>query len=459
VTHASVLVVDDEPRLRRVLEILLTDAGHKPLVAATLAAARRVLADEDVDVLLLDLMLPDGNGLDLLEELQRTEPDLPVIVMTAFATIETAVRATRLGARSFVVKPFDAAQVETVVERALEWRRARRHDVFRRDEIARGASGLIGETPAMHAVLDTIARVAPTSASVLLLGETGTGKELAARALHAASGRDDGLFVAVNCAAIPAALLEAELFGVMRGAYTGAHADREGKFELADGGTLFLDEIGDMPLEMQPKLLRVLEQGVVERVGGGRPHRVDVRVIAATHRDLQAMVRERSFRSDLYYRLAVVPIRMPPLRERRDDLMLLGDRATEQFARRLGRDVKLAPDAHVVLSDYDWPGNVRELHNVLERAVLLIDGDVIDGETLAELLSPPRSIPSWIPVVRDVPPLAEVVAEAERTAIRDALAATNDNKTRAAERLGISVRTLWYKLRRLGLASGESETH
>ncbi len=459
-THASILIVDDEPRLRRVLEMLVTDAGYRPLTVGTLGDARRTLAAEDVDVVLLDLQLPDGNGLELLGELQVSTADLPVIVMTAFGTIETAVRAMQLGARNYIVKPFDAAQVETVVARALEWRRARRHDTFRRDENARGATDLIGNTPAMHAVLDTIARVAPTSTPVLLLGETGTGKELAARAVHAASGRDDGLFVAVNCAAIPGALLEAELFGVMRGAYTGAHADREGKFELADGGSLFLDEIGDLPLEMQAKLLRALEQGIIERIGGGRPHRVDARVIAATHRDLEAMVREKTFRADLYYRLAVVPIRMPALRDRRDDLPLLAADAVERFARRLGRDVRLAPDALAALRDYDWPGNVRELHNVIERAVLLVDGDLIDGDTLAELIAPPMATPRrGMTLVRDVPALADVVAAAERTAIREALTATGDNKTRAAERLGISVRTLWYKLRRLGLAADDDAGH
>jgi two-component system response regulator AtoC len=454
-SHATVLIVDDEPRLRRVLEMLLTDQGHRVVNAGTLAEGRRAIAQEQVDVALVDLMLPDGSGLDLLKEIQERMPDLPTVVMTAFGTIETAVQAMQLGARTYLVKPFDSAQVETVIARALEWRQSHRRGRFLRDQATSGLAGFIGEAPVMRAVFDLIARVAPTAAPVLLQGETGTGKELAARAVHAASGRADALFVAINCAAIPAPLLEAELFGVMRGAYTGAHADREGKFELADGGTLFLDEIGDLPLEMQAKLLRVIEQGVVERIGGGRPRRVDARIIAATHRDLAAMSKEGAFRADLYYRLAVVPITLPPLRQRRDDIPLLAVHAVERFAKRIGRPVRLADDAFDALRDYDWPGNVRELHNVLERAVLLSDDGVIAGAQLAELLAPPLATPRYLPAVREVPPLADVVSAAERVAIREALAATGDNKTRAAERLGISVRTLWYKLRRLGLVEGD----
>ena len=456
-TNATVLIVDDEPRLRRVLEMLLVDQGHRVVPVGTLHDARKVLASEQVDVALIDLMLPDGSGLELLETLQETAPDIASVMMTAFGTIETAVKAMQLGARTYLVKPFDSAQVETVIARAIEWRRARRQGIFLRDQASTGLSGFIGRTPAMQQVFEMIARVGPTAAPVLLRGETGTGKELAARAVHAASGRADALFVAINCAAIPAALLEAELFGVMRGAFTGAHADREGKFELADGGTLFLDEIGDLPLEMQAKLLRVIEQGVVERLGGGRPHRVDARIIAATHRDLDVMAKAGTFRADLYYRLAVVPITLPPLRARRDDLPLLAEDAVARFARRIGRPMRLTDDAVLALRDYDWPGNVRELHNVLERAVLLSDDGIIDGIQLAELLAPPLATPRGLPAVRDVPPLAEVVNAAERTAIREALAATGDNKTRAAERLGISVRALWYKLRRLGLAADDTE--
>jgi len=438
-SHTTVLVVDDEPRLLRVVEMLLTDAGHQVRTATTLAEARRAIDAVEVDVALIDLKLPDGTGLDLLAHIQQHSPELPAIIMTAFGTIETAVRAMQLGARTYLVKPFDAAQVETVVTRALEWRRAQRHDVYRRDEAVRNATGIIGRDPAVLAVLDTIARVGPTTAPVLVLGATGTGKELVARALHAASQRDDGLFVAVNCAAIPAPLLEAELFGVMRGAFTGAHADRAGKFELADGGTLFLDEIGDMPLEMQAKLLRVLEDGVVERLGGGRPRRVDVRIIAATHRDLDAMVKAGSFRSDLFYRLAVIRLVLPTLRARPADLPLLADDAVARFAKRLGRSIRLAPDAYAVLRDYDWPGNVRELHNVLERATLLADGPVIGGDALAELVTPPMTPSGSRVEAREVPALADVVA--------------------AAERLGISVRTLWYKLRRLGLAADDDASH
>ncbi len=449
---ANILIVDDEPNLRRVLELVLGDLGHEVQVAATLAAGRDALRSAPVDIALVDLMLPDGNGLDLLRLAQEHAPDIATIVMTAFGTIETAVQAMQLGARTYLVKPFDAAQVEQVVGRALEWRQAQRQGVLLRDQSRRGLDGFIGESAGMRAVFDLIARVGPTDAPVLVLGETGSGKELTARALHAASRRREGAFVAVNCAAIPAALLESELFGVMRGAFTGAHADRAGTVELADGGTLFLDEIGDLPLEMQAKLLRVLEQGTVERLGGGRPRRVDARIVAATHRDLPGMVREGTFRADLYYRLHVVPITLPPLRERLDDLLPLAEAAVDMFSRRFGHPVRLAPGAARALADYDWPGNVRELHNVLERAVLLADDGVIDAAQLSQLLAPPLP-QATTPTRANVTPLADVVERAEREAILQALAASDDNKTRAAERLGISVRTLWYKLRRLGLAT------
>jgi two-component system response regulator AtoC len=396
------------------------------------------------------LLLPDGSGLDVLERAHELVPDVPVIVMTAYGTVETAVQAMKLGAFDYVVKPFDVERIEAVVARALELLATRRENAYLREVADARFEGIIGRSDGIRRVFDAIERVASSPTTALVLGETGVGKELVARAIHARSPRAARLFVGINCAAIPAELLEAELFGVAKGAYTGATADRPGRLETADGGTLFLDEIGDMPLAMQAKLLRVLQEGSVERLGTTRARSVDVRVIAATHRDLPRLVSDGTFRADLYYRLAVFPIDVPPLRERRDDIPLIAAAAVERFAKRAGRSVELSPGAMAVLGAYDWPGNVRELQNVIERAVLLAETEEIDETAMAELLVPVGGVVTG-PAASAPMSLAQAVAEAERKAIQAALAATNDNKTRAAALLGVSVRTLWYKLRHLGL--------
>jgi two-component system, NtrC family, response regulator AtoC len=302
----------------------------------------------------------------------------------------------------------------------------------------------------MRAVVEAVERVAPAPTTVLLTGETGSGKELVARAVHARSPRASRLFVALNCAAIPAELLEAELFGVSKGAFTGATADRPGKFELADGGTLFLDEIGDMPLAMQAKLLRALQEGSIERLGSNSVRRVDVRIVAATHRDLARQVQDGAFRADLFYRLNVFPVHLPPLRERIEDVAPIAVRTVERFARRMGRQVRLSSRAIAALESYPWPGNVRELQNVLERAVLLARGDVIESLDLpaSPFLAPRDGVAERPGTLR------AAVEQAEREAIQRALRFTGDNKARASEILGISVRTLWYKLERLGIDDG-----
>ncbi|HET7462150.1 MAG TPA: sigma-54 dependent transcriptional regulator [Longimicrobium sp.] len=447
------LVVDDERHIRRVLQLSLGDAGYRVLEADSFASARAVLESERVDVLLTDLQLPDRSGLELLEEVHGRRPDLPVILITAYGTVETAVRAMRSGAFDYVAKPFRMEEIEALVARALGVTRAEREIAWLREAATREWEGIVGRSAAIRHVVEQVERVAPAPTSVLVTGETGSGKELVARAVHARSPRAGRLFVPVNCAAIPGELLEAELFGVARGAFTGATADRAGKFELADGGTLFLDEIGDMPAAMQAKLLRALQEGTIERLGSNAVRRVDVRVVAATHRDLERMVAEGAFRADLYYRLNVFPIHVPPLRERKDDVAPLAARAVERFAGRLGRRVRLAPDAVSRLEAYDWPGNVRELNNVLERAVLLARGEVIEA---GDLPAPgPRA---------DAPPpsagrpltLRAAVERAEREAIAAALRHTGDNKARAAALLGVSVRTLWYKLERFGMGHGPS---
>ncbi len=455
-TGTPILVVDDEPRIRRVLELALSDLGYRVVLADDLAAARTRLAAERVQLVLADLQLPDGTGLDLLEDIREERDDLPVILMTAYGTVETAVQAMKLGAFDYVVKPFSVDEIDALVRRALGFKRAEREIAYLREIAAPDFEGMVAASPAMQDVVDAIERVAPTPSTVLVTGETGVGKELVARAIHARSPRADSLFVALNCAAIPGELLEAELFGVMKGAYTGATEDRPGKFELADGGTLFLDEIGDMPGAMQAKLLRTLQEGTVERLGSNVLRRVDVRIVAATHRDLPGMVEDGDFRADLYYRLNVFPIHVAPLRDRPADVAPLALRAVERFGSRGGRTIRLDEGALRRLEAYAWPGNVRELNNVLERAVILSSGDVVHAEDLA-LLPPGRGRPTGAGgAPGDVAPgrvetLESAVERAERQAIRAALTATEDNKTKAAELLGVSVRTLWYKLDRLGM--------
>ncbi|MEJ2542253.1 MAG: sigma-54 dependent transcriptional regulator, partial [Gemmatimonadota bacterium] len=337
---------------------------------------------------------------------------------------------------------------EALVARALQLRRTEWENTYLKEISGASFEGITARSPAMMAVIRTIERVAPTPSTVLITGETGVGKELVARALHARSPRKDQLFVPLNCAAIPSELLEAELFGVTRGAFTGASQDRPGTFELAHGGTLFLDEIGDMPHPMQAKLLRVLQEGSVERLGANRVRRVDVRVVSATHRNLEAMVEAGGFRKDLFYRLNVVPIHVPPLRERTEDIRPIATALVESHRRRLGRELSLSESLLRRLESHPWPGNVRELNNILERAVLLADSEVLKEVDLPSPGAAPRG-----PGDRRPETLKVAVDRAEREAILTALEWTRNNKTRAAELLGVSVRTLWYKIRGLGLAN------
>ncbi len=447
----TLLVVDDEARIRRILELSLGDLGYRVLCAGNAAEAERMLATDAVDLVLTDLQLPDRDGIELLERVRATRSDLPVILITAYGTVESAVRAIKLGAFDYVVKPFAVEEIEALVARALGAARAERENAYLR-EVQPSPEGIIAASAGMRRVLAAVDRVAPAPSTVLITGETGVGKELVARAVHARSPRADGLFVAINCAAIPGELLEAELFGVKKGAFTGAVQDRAGKFELADGGTLFLDEVGDMPALLQPKLLRALQEGAIERLGSNAVRHVDVRIIAATHRALAQRVADGGFRADLYYRLNVFPIHVPPLRERIEDIAPLAVHAAERLARSLGRPIRLETAAIGQLEAYAWPGNVRELNNVVERAVLLAtDGVIRELDLPAAPDVAPRSTTTREP---SVPALREAVGRAERQAIVAALRATGDNKTQAARLLGVSVRTLWYKLEKLGLDGG-----
>jgi two-component system, NtrC family, response regulator AtoC len=449
VTGAAVLIVDDDDRMRETLGILLSSLGHQVVPVADVAGACQALTDRDLDLVISDLRMPGGSGLDVLDAAQRLRPGTPVILLTAFGTVETAVLAMQRGAADYVLKPFETSELEVRIARALAQRRSQIENEYWRDESAanHAAEGLIGVSPALRGVLELVRQVAPSSASVLITGETGTGKELVARAIHGRSPRAEQLLVPVHLAAVPLELLEAELFGHTRGAFTGAVADRPGKFELADGGTLFLDEIGEAPAALQVKLLRVLQDGVVERVGSNRSQRVDARVMAATNRDLTAEIAAGRFRSDLYYRLRVVEIRVPPLRERREDIRYLTAHFLRRFGTRRPRGVPaITEPALRRLEDYLWPGNVRELENVIERACVLCTGETIDS-SLLDLHRPPVERSESAPGTR----LDEALDRLERDMILQALDEAKQVKARAARLLGISERSLWYKLRKHNL--------
>ena len=454
---ARVLIVDDERKMRRVLQILLEQMGLESVAAANGEEALERFGAEKVDVVLTDLKMPGMSGVDLLAKIRAVDPDVPVIVLTAHGTVQTAVAAMKQGAFDYILKPFDVQAIELVIRNALEMGRYRTENRFLKEQVGTtGFENLVGGSPAMQTIYDLIRQVAPAKTAVLITGETGTGKELVARAVHNLSPRRDKLFVPLNCAAIPQDLLESELFGHVRGAFTGAQAERTGKFELADGGTLFLDEIGDMAYPLQAKLLRVLEEGVIERIGSNKPIKIDVRVVSSTNRDLAASIREGRFREDLYYRLNVFHIHLPPLRERREDIAHLAEFFLGEFGREMGKGtLTLAPDAPAVLQSYHWPGNVRELRNLMERAAVLGTGPQIDGN-MVRLLLPPA--PAQRAATEETPePAADnlqlepAVEELERKLILRALGVANDNKAEAARLLGVSERTLWYKLKRYAL--------
>jgi len=449
-----VLVVDDERKMRRVLQMLLERMDLESVVAESAEEGIERFRAEKIHLVLTDLKMTGMSGLDLLTHVRELDPEVPVVVLTAYGTVETAVDAMKRGAFDYVLKPFDLDSIEITIRKALEMRQYRSENRYLREQVesAPAFESLVGVSPAMQAVYELVRSIAPTRSAVLITGETGTGKELVARAIHKLSPRAAKLFVPLNCAAIPSELLESELFGHTRGAFTGAQEDRTGKFELADGGTLFLDEIGDMAYPLQAKMLRVLQEGVIERIGSNKRIRVDVRVLSSTHRDLLARMRAGQFRDDLYWRLNVLNVHLPPLRERREDVVVLAAFFLGRFAREFGKGpLALTADARRLLEQHDWPGNVRELENLMERAAVLSDRPEID----------PSFFPAILPSAESPMPSGEgseggerglelepALAELERKLILGALAATGDNKAQAARLLGVSERTLWYKLKR-----------
>ncbi len=384
---ASILVVDDDDLVLESLRMVLKEAGHKVRAVNSPKKGLSLLDKGGCDLVITDMRMPEMSGIEFLEKVKEKFPNLPVIMITAYGTVDTAVTAMKKGASDYIMKPFSADELEVVVEKTLEAHRLKEENV-RLKELVRCQSEVgeefIGESAPIRALKRELEKIACSDATVLIMGETGTGKELIARRIHALSQRADGPYVRVNCAAIPDTLVEAELFGHEKGAFTGAVYTRKGKFELAHGGTILLDEIGEMPLHLQAKLLRVLQEGEVDRIGGSSPVEVDVRVVATTNRDLAQEVKEGRFREDLFFRLNVVPIYVPPLRERKEDIPLLAEAFLRRYSKKVGKEIKGITDSAMrVLLDYDWPGNVRELENCIHRAVVLCEGDYLGDDLVS----------------------------------------------------------------------------
>ncbi|NVI99218.1 sigma-54-dependent Fis family transcriptional regulator [Myxococcus sp. AM009] len=448
-TSPTVLVVDDDrANLDSVVRIFQRE-GMATLAAANGTEALELLRRPEVAAMVTDLMMPNMDGQELLRAARAIRPDVEVVLMTAYGTVETAVAAMKDGAYDFITKPLKRHALVKAIQKALEKRALVAENQSLKAKLAEmsaaGGRSMVGQSPAFRAMLDTIRQAAPSTATVLLLGESGTGKELAARSVHEFSQRVRGPFVAVNCGALPENILEAELFGVERGAFTGAVARREGRFERAHGGTLFLDEVGEMPLPAQVKLLRALAEGEIERLGGTQTVKVDVRLVAATNKDLQKEVAEGRFREDLYYRLNVVELRVPALASRREDIPLLADAFLRRFAAKNGKVLRgFSQEALGVLENYAWPGNVRELEHAVERAVVLARGEVLEASDLPEAVRKgPLGSAGQLVI-----PIGTPMEEIERRVIHETLRHTRGDKTLAARLLGIAARTIYRKLER-----------
>ncbi|MFC4678604.1 sigma-54 dependent transcriptional regulator [Desulfovibrio legallii] len=449
----SILVVDDDQAHRGMLRTMLRSWGYAVSEAADGDEALNLVRERAFDAVLTDVRMARMDGIHTLKSVLEYNPALPVVLMTAYSSVETAVEALRLGAYDYLVKPLDFEILRHTLRQAIEHSRLSVENRELRRQLSEAAArpGILGRSPAMLAMQETIATVAPTEATVLITGESGTGKELVARALHSGSARADKPMVTVNCAALAENLLESELFGHEKGSFTGADRRREGRFVQANGGTLFLDEIGEMPLPLQAKLLRALQEGEVQRVGSDAPLTVDVRVLAATNRDLREEVARRRFREDLYFRLNVISLEVPPLRDRGEDIPVLAAHFLERFAGRNRKSIRgFSPQAVDSLLRYAWPGNVRELENAVERAVILCNGDLITRRELpaaiTEAASPEEASSAAVGALAGLP-----LDELERRAIGETLRCTGDNKSEAARQLGITRATLHNKLRKYGM--------
>jgi len=454
--RSTILVIDDEPNILTTVRRSLEIEGFAVEVAGSGGLGLAKMNEHEIDLVLLDVMMPGEGGLSLLPKIRAAHPEAMVIMMSGNATVETAVQATKGGAHDFIEKPLSGDKLLLTVQNALEFGRLTRENARLRER-ARAEHSMIGRSPTMKAIFDKVAKTAPTSGRVLITGENGTGKELVARALHDLSKRARGPFVKLNCAAIPSELIESELFGHEKGAFTGATKDRRGKFEQADGGSLFLDEVGDMNPSAQAKVLRALQEGELERVGGAETIKVDVRVVAATNKDLSAEIAAGRFREDLYYRLAVVPIEMPPLRARKDDIPALVEHFLELTCARDDRRVKrMAAAAVTLMMQHDWPGNVRELKNVVERLVILTgDADVIGEADVRDALPSVRPVKGSY---QKGTPFKDLVAAAEREIILAALEAHDHHVSNTAKDLQLERSHLYKKMRALGIDHRADET-
>jgi two-component system response regulator PilR (NtrC family) len=446
-----ILVVDDEPSMREMLGIMLRREGFAVEAAESRARAGTILAQGAVDMVITDVKLPDGDGIEILRHVKSAFPETVVVVMTAFGSTETAVAALKLGAHDYLIKPFDVEELKIVVRNALEKQQLVEENLLLKAEfrVQHGLDRIVGASAPMVKVFDLVRSVAGTNSTILVQGESGTGKELVAKAVHALSPRRDAPFVSVNCAALPENLLESELFGHMKGAFTDAHQTKKGLFETAHRGTLMLDEVGEMPLTMQVKLLRALQERKVRRVGANEEVDVDVRVIAATNRSLEDLVRDKRFREDLYYRLNVIPIFVPPLRERTGDVPLLANVFLERFSREMGKPVsRISDEAMALLVRYSWPGNVRELENVIERAIALEPTGTVMQERLPETVLTPHVSGETVPGFDQGFSLDRHLEAIEAELLRRALAQAEGNRANAARLLGVTPRSLRYLIRK-----------
>ncbi len=439
----KILLIDDDKSLCRVLERQLLDEGFTVVVAHDGEKGIATFENNTFDVILTDLAMPGMDGLAVLKTIRRMDSSCIVIIITAYGTIENAIEACEIGADDYITKPFSIEQLRFVMEKALHFRRLENENISLKTQLDKnfGLESLYGQSVAMQEVYRLIQKVAPTDSTVLIQGESGTGKELVARAIHALSPRSGRPFVPVDCAAIPDALLESELFGHIKGAFTGAHKDRKGKFESAEKGTLFLDEIGDLKESLQAKLLRTLQEKQITKVGSDAPLQVNARIIAATNHDLAKATQESTFRQDLYYRLAVIVITIPPLRERREDIEILVNHFLQKYSH--GRKITAGKDVLQALMSHDWPGNVRELENTIERAIILSDADVLNAREIAEDLRTPQGAQPGV--------AGKSLEQIERGAIEHALRETGGNQSKAAELLGIPRHVLLYRLKKWGI--------
>lgn len=448
-----ILIIDDDASLRRVLEYNLEEEGYDVFAAASGEEGMRLFEERQPALVVTDLKMSGMSGFDVLRQVKERSPEVLVIVITAFGAVETAVEAMRAGAYDYITKPFNREALKLTVRKALAFTGLSNENRRLKEELAERFDfrNIVGISDKMQGIFDIVRRVADTEATVLITGESGTGKELVAKALHSLSSRRNGPFVPVNCAAIPRDLLESELFGHLKGAFTGAVKDRAGKFQMADGGTLFLDEVGELPVDLQAKLLRALQEREVSPVGGEVPQKVDVRVLAATNAELDKAIEEGRFREDLYYRLAVIPIHLPALRERREDIPLL---VRHFAARHGGEQVRFNDRVLQILREFSWPGNVRELENTVERLLILRRGDVIEPEDLPAQIGRKRPAPAGAKVL-NLPDEGYSLEDLEREAVMEALERTNWNQTAAARFLRIPRHTLLYRMEKYHITQGE----